>query len=168
MRPTFHLVSKFLFKVVIATKIRKFSFKVAPVLLYFSSSAAPSNRQSQQQALSDIPAVIVAYQSTAPPSTAQAIQWLQSSQTTTHPKPDFFSLKKWSLQINQHVYNLLLDRSSARDHGLIRCLTDRDANTWLQPCPTENIGLRLIPADCTALSKLHLGEPSSTLIPKLH
>ena len=51
------------------------------------------------------------------------------AKTTTRPKPDFFSLKRWSLQNNQHIYNLLLDRSSARDRGLARCLTDRHANT---------------------------------------
>ena len=72
---------------------------------------------------------------------------------------DFCSLKWWSLQINNHTYNMLLDRSSARDRALIRCLTDRHANSWLQPCPTENLGLRLIPAEYTVLSKLHLGVP---------
>ena len=40
--------------------------------------------------------------------------------------------------------------------ALIRSL--RHANTWLQPCPTENLGLRLITAEYTMLSKIHLGE----------
>ena len=44
------------------------------------------------------------------------------------------SLKRWSLQVNQHVYNLLLDRSSDRDRALIQPLTDGQANAWLQPC----------------------------------
>ena len=89
----------------------------------------------------------------------QGLQWLLSAQDTNEPHPDFCSLKWWTLQINQHTYNLLLDRSSARDRALIRCLTDRHANTWLQPCPTENLGLRLIPAEYSILSKFQLGEP---------
>ena len=46
-----------------------------------------------QQALSGVSAVIGAYQSTTPPSTAQAIHWLQSIQTTTHPNPNFLLLE---------------------------------------------------------------------------
>ena len=42
---------------------------------------------------------------------------------------------------------------------LIWCLTKRHANACLQPCPTENLGLRLIPAEYTVLRKLQLGEP---------
>ena len=79
--------------------------------------------------LSDMPAVVSAFQATAPPSTVQGLQWLLSAQDTNEPHPDFCSLKWWTLQINQHTYNLLLDRSSARDRALIRCLTDRHANT---------------------------------------
>ena len=81
--------------------------------------------------------------------------------------PIFCSLKWWSLQINQHTYHLLLNRSSARDRALFRCLTDRHTNTWLQPCPTENLGLRLTPAEYTALSKLHLGTSASPSLPPI-
>ena len=112
-----------------------------------------------QQAFSDLRSTISGFQPTAPPSTAQALQWMSSADTAANTHADFCSLKWWSLQINNHTYNMLLDRSSARDRALIRCLTDRHANSWLQPCSTENLGLRLIPAEYTVLSKLHLGVP---------
>ena len=79
--------------------------------------------------------------------------WLASVQTANSPHPDFCTLKWWANQASQQPYNLLVERSSARDRALKRCLTDRHANARLQPCPTENLGLRLIP---TVLCKLQL------------
>ena len=106
-----------------------------------------------QKVLADLHAVICAFQATASPSTAQALQWLSSIQSDSNSHPDFCSLRWWANQVSQQTYNLLVDRA------LIRCLTDRHANAWLQPCPTENLGLRLTPAEYTVLCKLQLGEP---------
>ena len=77
-----------------------------------------------------------------------------SAPTATNRPSDFRSLKWWSMQINQHRYNLLVDRSNVHDHALILCLTNRHVNAGLQPCPTESLGL--IPAEYTVLSKRHL------------
>ena len=46
-----------------------------------------------QQALTDLPSVITSFQASAPPSTAQALQWLSSSPTASSAHPDFCSLR---------------------------------------------------------------------------
>ena len=110
-----------------------------------------------QQAFSDLHSTISAFQATAPPSTAPALQRMLSVSAASVSQPDFCSLTSF-LQ-NQRTYDLLVDRSGARDKALIRCLTHSNAGTWLLPCSTESLGLRLIPAENTALSKLCLDEP---------
>ena len=72
---------------------------------------------------------------------------------------NYSSLSWWDDILAKHEKNRLVDNAPARDRARLRCIADEFASCWLEPCPTESLGLRLSSAEFTVLVKWWLGLP---------
>ena len=94
-----------------------------------------------------------------PPAANQAFLWIsiQVSLAATGFHHDFCSLSWWGQQLAVRARDMLFDQSHGRDRARLRCTSDTCAGAWLDPCPTEALGLRLTHAEYSILLKWWLG-----------
>ncbi len=110
------------------------------------------------QALNEFPSAVEALRHVSPPEAQQALAWLEQPSATVDVHENFSSQSWWSDLLAKHARNILLDSSTARDRARLFCIADEFASCWLEPCPTESLGLRLSSSEFTVLMKWWLGQ----------
>ena len=103
--------------------------------------------------------IVAKFSPEAPPTTSQALHWLAENRAVPSLHPIFCSLTWWSAQIHQRAWDQMMDEASARDRARIRCIGGANASQWLEPCPSEALGLHFTTGEFSILLKWWLGQP---------
>ena len=107
----------------------------------------------------EYPSALQALERASPPTASQALQWLDQPTAFSSVHDDFSSLKWWNDLLAQSVRKSLLDSVNARDRARLLCQGDGNSGCWLEPCPSESLGLRLSSSEFSILLKWWLGLP---------